>query len=276
MIYVRDKGRMANNMLQYGHVYAWGREHGLRTLSMRFAYRYPGFSISFTPGHNMFRYLYAKYMGKIGLLPVISWDDPDPTAAEIQEREKRMLARGSKIVEGWNIRYYDLFEKYLSEIKEMFAFTPAVKRSVASFLKSSGINGDEVSLGLHIRRGDYERWQGGEYFYDDATYRIIARELMEEGRRRFPDRRLRLIICTNDQSISHGKYPEGFPEGTVVSRLGAAEDLYMLSECKLLAGPPSTFSLVAAMYNDTPLAWVKNPAAPLEFHQFNYLFRRII
>ena len=28
MIFVHDKGRMANNMLQYGHVYAWGRRSG--------------------------------------------------------------------------------------------------------------------------------------------------------------------------------------------------------------------------------------------------------
>ena len=37
MIFVHDKGRMANNMLQYGHVYAWGRAHGRTTMSMRFA-----------------------------------------------------------------------------------------------------------------------------------------------------------------------------------------------------------------------------------------------
>ena len=45
MIFVHDKGRMANNMLQYGHVYAWGRAHGRTTMSMRFAYKYPWFQI---------------------------------------------------------------------------------------------------------------------------------------------------------------------------------------------------------------------------------------
>lgn len=49
MIFVHDKGRMANNMLQYGHVYAWGREHGRTTMSMRFAYKYPWFQICETP-----------------------------------------------------------------------------------------------------------------------------------------------------------------------------------------------------------------------------------
>ena len=48
MIYVRDKGRLCNNILQYGHVYAWGREHGRQTVSMRFAYKYQFFRICHT------------------------------------------------------------------------------------------------------------------------------------------------------------------------------------------------------------------------------------
>ena len=40
MIFVRDKGRMCNNILQFGHVYAWAREHDRKAVSMRFAYKY--------------------------------------------------------------------------------------------------------------------------------------------------------------------------------------------------------------------------------------------
>ena len=60
---------MANNMLQYGHVYAWGREHGRTTMSMRFAYKYPWFQICETPHHNFMTYLFAKYGAKLGLFP---------------------------------------------------------------------------------------------------------------------------------------------------------------------------------------------------------------
>ena len=35
MIFVTDKGRMCNNILQYGHVYAWAREHGRKSISMQ-------------------------------------------------------------------------------------------------------------------------------------------------------------------------------------------------------------------------------------------------
>ena len=45
MIFVTDKGRMCNNILQYGHVYAWAREHGRKSISMRFCYKYQYFKI---------------------------------------------------------------------------------------------------------------------------------------------------------------------------------------------------------------------------------------
>ena len=61
---------MCNNILQYGHLYAWGREHGRRTVSMRFAYKYRYFRICHTAYHNFLVYVVAKYAAKWGLLPV--------------------------------------------------------------------------------------------------------------------------------------------------------------------------------------------------------------
>ena len=78
MIFVRDKGQMCNNILQYGHVYAWGREHGRATMSMRFAYKYQYFHICNTRYHNFPTYLYAKYGAKMGLFPVVCFDRQIP------------------------------------------------------------------------------------------------------------------------------------------------------------------------------------------------------
>ncbi len=48
MIFARDKSQMCNNLLQYAHVYAWGREHGRKVISMRFSYKYQYFHICHT------------------------------------------------------------------------------------------------------------------------------------------------------------------------------------------------------------------------------------
>jgi hypothetical protein len=54
----------------------------------------------------------------------------------------------------------------------------------------------------------------------------------------------------------------------------------MLSQCDYLIGPPSTYSLVAAMYRDIPLYRIDSPDAQLmtldAFHTFDYWFRRIL
>jgi hypothetical protein len=51
--------------------------------------------------------------------------------------------------------------------------------------------------------------------------------------------------------------------------------LCLLSHCHYLIGAPSTFTLVAAMYHDTPLYWIENPKAAIAFGTFDDLFRHI-
>ena len=65
MLFARDKSQMCNNLLQYAHVYAWGREHGRTTIAMRFSYKYKFFKISRTRLASFPLYLFAKYMSAL-------------------------------------------------------------------------------------------------------------------------------------------------------------------------------------------------------------------
>lgn len=76
MIYVKDKGRLCNNILQFGHAYAWAREHGLNAISMRFSYKYKGFRICHTKGHNLWSYLWAKYASALKSYPRLTMTPP--------------------------------------------------------------------------------------------------------------------------------------------------------------------------------------------------------
>jgi hypothetical protein len=270
MIFVHDKGRMANNMLQYGHVYAWGREHGCQTVSIRFAYKYPWFHICHTPHHNFLTYVFAKYAAKWGLIPTVSFDEED---ADYSREEQLMLSRRMILVEGWYARWYDLFLKYKPEILQLFAFDEAVEQKAKERL------GDMwgVRLGVHIRRGDYATFQGGRFFYSDEQYVRIIRDYYDHC---YPKERLNVYICSNDPNLDKDYYREQlsnffvyFPEGN------PAEDLCLLSKCDNLMGPPSTFTLVASMYQNQPLYWIEDPdkaVMPSDFKYFDDLFRHII
>lgn len=270
MLFVRDKGRMCNNILQYGHVYAWAREHGRHSVSMRFAYKYPYFYIRHTAFHNPVVYVLAKFAAKLGLLPVASFNNTagNPEAQQLMDNHKWL------VVEGWEVRYYDLFLKYKRDILRLFAFDRAIEDHVSAVMDSMDGDG-RVVLGVHIRRGDYRTWQNGRYFFADDVYIDYIR--------RFADThggKVRVFVCGNDPTLDSQLYADrlqgidvSFPDGN------PGQDLCLLSHCDYLIGPPSTFSLVASMYHDVPLCWMKAPLAAndqIEFDVFDNLFKHII
>lgn len=267
MLYVRDKGRLCNNILQYGHVYAWAREHGRQSMSMRFAYKYPWFHISDTPHHHFLTYLFAKYGAKLGLLPVAGFhnDGENPEAMQLLETKKHL------VVEGWYVRFYDLFLKYKQEIIDLFAFKDSVKVYGSRLL---GEYPERCHLGVHIRRGDYRTWKDGKYFFTDDQYISIIRQFMVWHPKAV------VFICGNDPELNKAYYRQELSDVSLVFSEGnPAEDLYLLSQCDYLIGAPSTFTLVASMYRDLPLYWIHDAAAPLQdksFQHFDHLFQHIL
>ncbi len=270
MIFATDKGRMCNNILQYGHVYAWAREHGRKSISMRFCYKYQYFTICHTTGHNFLSYVFAKYAAKWGLLPTVTYDASEETA---KKNEQFMLSHKTFVVKGWEVRFYDLFVKYKQEILQLFAFDKAILAKTQNFMGQK--NADELRLGIHIRRGDYKTWQNGRYFYEDSVYQ----DYILQFQKLFPGKKLTVYICSNDPALDKVSYQERLKGMKVIIPQGGQEDdLCLLSECDYLIGAPSTFSLVASMYHDIPLCWMEEKQTNLQlssFGKFNTLFRHI-
>ena len=117
MIFARDKSQMCNNLLQYAHVYAWGREHGRKVISMRFSYKYQYFKICHTNLTGFGWYLLAKYLAALKVLPTASFKRRD---CDREALERKMLRHRHIVVSGWFVRYYDLFLKYRDEICDLF------------------------------------------------------------------------------------------------------------------------------------------------------------
>lgn len=270
MIFVRDKGRMCNNILQYGHVYAWAHEHSRKSVSMRFCYKYQYFHICTLPHYNFFTYFYAKCAASVGLLPIAAFHNPDGNI----EAMRTLETKNNVLVEGWSVRFYDLFLKYRKEITALFTFKPDISIKISRLINETSQKGN-VKLGVHIRRGDYKTWNGGKYYYGDDVYIDYIRQFIAlQG-----GRAVTVYICGNDPSIDKARYSGAlkglsvyFPDGN------PAEDLCLLSECDYLIGAPSTFSLVAVMYRDIPLYWIMDGNAHLSmssFGRFATLFKQI-
>ena len=268
MIFVRDKGQMCNNILQYGHVYAWAREHGQRAISMRFAYKYRYFHICHTPWHNFFVYVLAKFAAKSGLLPVAGFHSSD------ENSEAMKLLENSKwlVVEGWEVRFYNLFLKYKHEIISLFTFDKSIATKTAAMMQANS-RPTSIKLGIHVRRGDYKTWQGGKYYYSDEQYADVIQRFASLHN----DNDVDVYICGNAPDLSGIKERAESEHVRIHCPYGnPAEDLYMLSVCDYIIGAPSTFSLVASMYHDTPLYWMMSDKEDIRFDFFNNMFKHII
>jgi hypothetical protein len=137
-----------------------------------------------------------------------------------------------------------------------------------------------IRLGVHIRRGDYAVWKDGIYCYDDTVYA----DFIEKFSALMPEKNIDVFLSTNDPQVSIGKFQEllSNTKGIRLHLLGgnAVEDLFMLSECDYIIGPPSTYSLVAAMYRDIPLCRMDQVSdgqlRRSDFKMFDYWFRHIV
>jgi len=276
MMFARDKSQMCNNLLQYAHVYAWGREHGRKVISMRFSYKYQYFKICHTSLTGFGWYLLAKYLAALRLLPTASFKHED---CDREALERKMLRHRHIVVSGWHARWYDLFQKYRDEITDLFTLDSQYTEPVKAKMQEAeqGSTGSIVRLGVHIRRGDYRIFHDGKYLYDDEVYQRHIRRFMMLH----PGKAIHVYIATNDPEVKESSYQEQCP-GAHVHCLGGSspEDLFMLSECDYLIGPPSTYSLVAAMYRDIPLYRMDETDEDMmtleSFRRFDYWFRRII
>ena len=274
MIFARDKSQMCNNLLQFAHVYAWGREHGRRVISMRFSYKYPYFKISHSRYVSFPLYVLAKALAALKVLPTASYKhaECDPVALE-----QKMLRHRHIVVSGWYVHFYDLFLKYRDEICDLFTIEPQYTEPVKAKMKVwTGLR-----LGVHIRRGDYAVWKNGAYYYDDAVYADFIAQFASL----MPGKDIDVFLSTNDPRMTATTFESLLSDEGCRLRIhlmggNAVEDLYMLSECDFIIGPPSTYSLVASMYRDIPLCrmdQVSDGRLTLDnFKSFDYWFRRIV
>ncbi|MCF0194714.1 MAG: glycosyltransferase [Bacteroidaceae bacterium] len=250
LVFVRDKGQMCNNIVQFAHAYAWAREHGVRAVSLRFAYKYRYFRICGTAWHNPLVYLVVKFLVWIGLLHDLEYNSlsTDFTPGE----EKALRRRLPTVMSGWHVRHNDLVEKYEDELREMFALTDGRQRKVdETFAEMTGEGSS--TIGLHVRRGDYKTFMGGKYMLDDEQYIDAVKRTM----RLKENARWTVIVCTNDDSLDIEHYRQALAGAEVrLSKGNAWTDLGLLAKCDYVVGVPSSFTLVATLYGHARLHWL--------------------
>ena len=129
-------------------------------------------------------------------------------------------------------------------IRSFFSPVEAIRLRVSSLMEKTR-RGVDVVVGVHMRRGDYRKWAGGQYYFDDAAYAHWMRQIAGI----FDGRSVRFLLVSNEPLDL-----AAFSGIDAVGGLGeAGADLYSLAACDYLTGPPSTFTGWASFWGGVPL-----------------------
>jgi hypothetical protein len=122
----------------------------------------------------------------------------------------------------------------------------------------------DILIGVHIRRGDYLNFQNGSYYFDDSVYsRYMNMLTLESG-----TKKVGFFISTNE-AIDPNKF-KGLNIHLLDHSLGI-EDLYALSKCNYIMGPPSTFSMWASFYGSVPLKLIERENETFSLDDFSVI-----
>lgn len=155
------------------------------------------------------------------------------------------------ITDGWLFRDYRNLTKHATFIRRMFAPNRIYQDRVDQLTQTIR-RPNIVLIGVHIRRGDYSKWQGGKYFFDDGVYlkkMLALRSVMKSA-----GKEALFLLCSNERiDKSHFRVVD------VVDGVGGRiEDLYSLSKCDYIIGPPSSYSMWASFYGRVPLFHIES------------------
>ncbi|HEU5364988.1 MAG TPA: alpha-1,2-fucosyltransferase [Hanamia sp.] len=172
------------------------------------------------------------------------------------DRFVKLAKKKIAMIDGWPFIDYSALRKHSKTIKEIFTPNAEYLNEVNQIKNKEFAKYDKV-IGIHIRRGDYATFLNGMYFYDFSDYAHLMKEI-----KNFPEfRNLKLgYLLSSNEKINE----EDFNEFNVIKSTGKfIEDLYLLSNCNLIVGPPSSFSCWAAFYGGAPLIFVNHNDAKI-------------
>lgn len=165
-------------------------------------------------------------------------------------------------IRGWEHRR-DV--SFVSEEKHAIRTLFAPNDIVLERLNAYWRNYHGITVGVHIRRGDYIKHLGGKYFFGNEVYV----EFMNQLRKLFANDNVRFLICSNEK-IDQSYF------GTSVFSIENSDgitDLYGLSMCDYIIGPPSSFSQWASFYGNVPLCFITDRHQQINLNDFSPIIR---
>jgi len=215
------------------------------------------------------RYLfsYKLFLGRhsldFGSVRLVSIYKEDQGSVEYDLNDPRIVNNRGQILllNGWLYRDRKHAAAYRDYLKEVFRPRAEYLSRIDSLLAGCRTQG-EVVVGIHIRRGDYRDYKGGQHYLDDQVYLDRMRELEKILAAR--GQSCVFLICSDES----GDLSAFAGLKTVAGAGDLITDLYSLSRADYLIGAPSTFAMWASFYGAVPLLFINNKKSDMALSDF--------
>lgn len=174
------------------------------------------------------------------------------------------LAKEKNIfVKGWLFKDETNLKKHHQLLNHIFKPKPHFSKEIES-INTTLRKKYDVIVGVHMRRGDYKEWNDGKYYFADEVYLDKMLKLKSELNEK--SQSCCFFIASNeDVCLANFKNID-----VDYAKRHLMVDLYMLSACDYIIGPPSTFSLWAAFYGHKPFQIIDNENTEITLDKFVY------
>jgi hypothetical protein len=275
VIIVSKEGQLANRIWHASSFLVNAKEHNYRLRHFFFDEYYSLFSESLNRNNTPIRFLGKRKTWlvsflqrfttilvkgllklKITRLPffeIIKYDgyEQDSKAFDLND-EKYFKKAKSKItlISGWHFRDPVNQKKYRDLLVDTWAPNKKYRDNIEGYFSRYKKDHD-VLVGVHIRGGDYKKFEGGKWYYTPEQYYEKIKEIA--ALKIFSSKKIAFIICTNEKNLS---MPSTEFFSVFYDERHFVDDLYLLAKCDYIIGPPSTFSIWASFYGNVPLCMI--------------------
>lgn len=153
--------------------------------------------------------------------------------------------KGIHIIGSWYYRDYVSLFNHREDVLQFLKFNESITALSKKFYDHNTEN-DSLSLAVHIRRGDYQSYRNGDYYYSDELYLSFVKSILHKT-----SKKITFFFFSNEM-INIEKFRGLGSKCINVSEKnnGIGFELSVMSNCDYIMGPPSTFSWWAAFYGN--------------------------
>lgn len=259
-------GRLGNKLVLFAHVIAAAEEYGCRVFNLSIlpaANYFEGLHLNPLASYpRMFFPLDFRWLVRALRKPIQKWvrgrrgrpairnrwltvlDMENKPVYRLDSPEFAHLTRSTRwiILWGYPYRCSPLVQKHANRIRAFLKIrsqtAPVLSRQYFSAVQSG-----RDTIAIHIRQGDFKNWNnGGFYISPEKTSAALFKNGVD-----IKDPQKRVWVCS-DESIPINLFPTE-AASQIPRELG--EDLFIMSNCRVVVGCQSTLSFFCAFLGDS-------------------------